>query len=681
LRDRARADLLLWMSASPVRSVVTSACPLDCPDACSLDVTVEDGRVTAVTGNAENPVTAGFICSKVRHYAEHVYHGSRLRHPMVRVPGSRKGEARFARASWDDALALVAERLRGARERSGGESILPFRYGGSNGKLTDGALDEALFRRLGASQLLHTVCAAGTTAAARGLYGSMCGVAFPDYVHAGVILVWGANPHASNIHLVPYLKEARGRGAKIAVVDPRRTKLAKTADLHLAVHPGSDLPVALSIHRWLFESGKADLAFLGEHARGVEEFRRRAEPWTFERAARVARVEAREIERLAELYAMGDPALLRCGWGLERNRNGGSAVAAVLALPAVAGKFGKRGGGYTLSSSRGSFAFRPTYSDPEPTTRAINMNRLGRALLEERTPPIDVLFVYDANPLMTLPEQGLVRRGLEREDLFTVVFEQVLTDTARYADVLLPATTFLEHHDVRPGYGALGLQYAAPAIAPVGEARPNYAVFGELLARLGLSRPHDARGPEELLARALPEWMDVDEVRSGALVAPDFGARPVQFVDVFPRTSDGKVDLVPAELDLDDGLGLYGYDPDPGDELHPLALVSPSTERTISSSLGELHTDLVPLALHPDDARARGIGEGDRVRVFNGRGEVRTIARLDPDLRPGVAQLPKGLWSHNTENGRTANALAPDTLAWVGGGACFNDARVQVTRV
>jgi anaerobic selenocysteine-containing dehydrogenase len=669
------------MGATSAKRAVTSACPLDCPDACSLDVSVEEGRVTAVTGNVENPVTAGFICSKVRHYADHVYHASRLHHPMVRVPGSKKGGARFARVSWDEALALVVEKLRGARERSGGESILPFRYGGSNGKLTDGALDEALFRRLGASQLLHTVCAAGTTAAARGLYGNMCGVAFPDYVHAQVILVWGANPHASNIHLVPYLKEARERGAKIVVVDPRRTKLAKTADLHLAVHPGADLPLALSIHRWLFESGKADLAFLAEHARGVEEFRRRAEPWTFERAARVARVEARDIARLAELYAAGDPALLRCGWGLERNRNGGSAVAAVLALPAVAGKFGKRGGGYTLSNVRGSFTFRPTFDDPEQATRAINMNRLGRALLEERDPPIELLFVYDANPLMTVPEQELVRRGLEREDLFTVVFEQVLTDTARYADVLLPATTFLEHHEVRAGYGALGFQYAAPAIAPVGEARPNYAVFGELLTRLGLRRPNDPQGPEDLLARVLPEQTDVAEVRSGAVVAPDFGSRPIQFVDVFPRTTDRKVDLVPAELDLDDGLGLYGYDPDPGDELHPLALVSPSTERTISSSLGELHTERVPLALHPADARARGIADGDRVRVFNGRGEVLTTARLDPDLRPGVAQLPKGIWSHNTENGRTANALSPDTLAWVGGGACFNDARVQVTRI
>ncbi len=670
------------MSAPLSKSVVPSACPLDCPDACSLDVTVEAGRVTALAGNDRNPVTAGFICSKVRHFAEHVYHSSRLLHPMIRVPGSKKGEPRFRRASWDEALALVAERLRSARARSGGEAILPFRYGGSNGKLTDGAVDEALFRRLGASRLLHTVCAAGTTAAAQGLYGCMCGAAFPDYVHAKLLVVWGANPHASNIHLVPFLKEARERGAKLVVVDPRRTKLAKQADLHLALQPGADLPLALSVIRWFFEEGRADLAFLRKHATGVDELRRRAESWTFERAARAARVSAADIERFAELYAAGDPALLRCGWGLERNRNGGSAVAAVLALPAVAGKFGKRGGGYTLSNGRAGFAFRPTFGDPEPTTREISMNRLGRALLEQRDPAIEVLFVYDANPLATIPDQELVRRGLERADLFTVVFEQVLTDTARYADVCLPATTFLEHHELRNGYGALALQYAEPVIAPVGEARANYAVFGELVARLGLRRPGDEDHPERLLERALPPRADLlATLRSGAVAVPEFGERPIQFVDVFPRTSDGKIHLVPEELDAESSLGLYGFDPDPADELHPLALVSPATERTISSTLGELHAERVPLAIHPEDAEARGIGEGDRVRVFNGRGEVVTAAHLDPDLRPGVALLPKGLWSHHTENGRTANALVPDTLAYVGGGACFNDARVQVERL
>ncbi len=666
------------MTVSPP-ATVQSTCPLDCPDACSLDVQVEDGRVTGLSGNELNPITAGFICSKVRHYSEHVYHELRLRHPMIREQGSQKGEVRFRRASWDEALALVVERITRARERFGGEALLPFNYGGSNGKLTDGAVDQAFFRRLGSSRLLRTVCAAATTAAARGLYGSMCGVAFPDYVHAKLVVVWGANPHASNIHLVPFLKRAKENGAKLVVVDPRRTKLAKQADLHLAVRPGSDLPVALSVIRWFFENGRADLEFLAEHATGVDELRARANPWSFERAAEEAGVSPADLARFAELYAESHPAVLRCGWGLERNRNGGSAIAAVLALPAVAGKFGRRGGGYTLSNSRGTFSFRSPFDDPEPPTRAINMNRLGRALREERAPPIEVLFVYNSNPLATIPEQELVRRGLERTDLFTVVFEQVLTDTARYADVLLPATTFLEHHELRNGYGAIGLQYAEPVIDSVGESRPNYQVFGELLRRLGLWRAGDDDRPEFLLERVLPSGEDLlGKLRDGEIVVPAFGDRPIQFVDVFPLTSDGKIHLVPQELDQEASLGLYGFDPDPGDELHPLALVSPATERTISSGLGQLYSERVPLSIHPDDARERGIAEGDRVRVFNGRGEVVTHAHLDLDMRPGVVQLPKGLWSHHTENGSTANALAPDTLTYIGRGACFNDARVQV---
>ncbi len=665
------------MSAST--ATAQSTCPLDCPDACSLDVKIEDGRVAGLSGNELNPLTAGFICSKVRHYAEHVYHELRLRHPMIREEGSRKGEVRFRRASWDEALDLVVQRITRARERFGGEAILPFNYGGSNGKLTDAAVDQAFFRRLGSSRLLRTVCAAATTAAARGLYGSMCGVAFPDYVHAKLVVVWGANPHASNIHLVPFLKRAKENGAKLVVVDPRRTKLAKQADLHLAVHPGTDLPVALSVIRWFFESGRADLEFLAEHATGVEELRSRASAWTFERAAEEAGVSPADLARFAELYAESHPAVLRCGWGLERNRNGGSAIAAVLALPAVAGKFGRRGGGYTLSNSRGTFSFRSPFDDPEPPTRAINMNRLGRALLEERAPPIEVLFVYNSNPLATIPEQELVRRGLERMDLFTVVFEQVLTDTARYADVLLPATTFLEHDELRNGYGAIALSYARAVVDPVGEARPNYRVFGELLRRMNLWRAGDDDRPEALLGRVLPPGEDLlQKLRDGEIAVPNFGDRPIQFVDVFPLTSDGKIHLVPEELDREASLGLYGFDPDPADELHPLALVSPATERTISSGLGELYSERVPLSIHPGDARERGIAEGDGVRVFNGRGEVVTHAHLDPDLRPGVVQLPKGLWSHNTVNGNTANALTPDTLTYIGRGACFNDARVQV---
>jgi anaerobic selenocysteine-containing dehydrogenase len=668
-------------SLAPSRSVVTSACPLDCPDACSLSVAVEDGRVTKVDGSQRNPLTAGFICAKVRRWPEHVYGAARLLHPEVRR--GRKGDGVFARVSWDEALSLLAEQLRAARDRHGGESILPFSYGGSNGLLTQDTTDLRLFERLGASRLARTVCAAPSRSAAAGLYGRMAGVALHDYVHARMIVLWGVNPGVTGIHLVPVIQEAQRRGARLVVIDPRRTPLAKRADLHLAPRPGTDLPLALAVIRWLFEEGRADLEFLAAHAHGAGELRRRAAPWDLDRAAAVCGVPAGDIERFARTYADSSPAVVRTGWGLERNRNGGSAVAATLALPAVAGKFGIRGGGYTMSNSgvwnvdvAGAAAVSPSGRPP----RTINMSRLGEALLELE-PPVRVLFVYNCNPLATMPDQERVRRGLEREDLFTVVFDPVRTDTARYADLLLPATTFLEHHELVKGYGALILHQAPPAIEPVGEARPNYRVFADLCDRLGLTRPQDPEGVAALTAALLaPAPRQRAELAREGIAAPDCGTAPIQFVDVFPRTADQRIDLVPEALDREAPAGLYGYRELPPSAAFPLALISPATSRTISSTLGELHRQLVPVELHPEDAARRGLGEGDAVRVWNDRGEVRTALRLNPDLARGVALLPKGLWSHNTRSGTTANALVPDSLTDLGAGACFNDARVEVGR-
>jgi anaerobic selenocysteine-containing dehydrogenase len=654
-------------------------CPLDCPDTCSLDVTVAEGRVTKLDGNRVNPLTDGFICGKVRDFAAHVYHPTRLAEPLVRVPGSRKGESAFRPASWDEALGLVAKRLAEARERYGGESILPCCYGGSNGKLTHDAVDGVLFRRLGASRCLRTLCAANTGAASLALYGGMPGVALDDYEHARLIVVWGTNPHASGVHFVPVVQRAQAKGAKLVVVDPRATKLARAADLHLAVRPGTDLVLALSVLRWLFENGRDDREFLEQHGRGADELRRRTERWTLERAGEACGLEPDEIRRFAQLYADTDPAALRCGWGPERNRNGCAAIAAILALPAVAGKFGVRGGGYTMSNGR-AFPLQPAARDPEPPTRAINQNQLGRALLEARDPSIQLLFVYDANPLATFPHQNLVRRGLERADLFTVVFEQVMTDTARYADVLLPATTFLEHHELRNGYGAYGLQYAEPAITPVGAARPNYEVFGELVRRLGLAKPGDDFTPLGLL-RAVAGGEDLVRTlqRDGIAFPPD-GAHPLQFVDVFPRTEDGKVHLVPEGLEPPGSPRFYEFVPEPGGRF-PLALISSSHVRMVSSTFGQLLAQEVPLTMHPADAQARGLRPGDTVRAWNELGEVVTGLELDSSLRPGVVELPKGLWSHHTRNGATANALSPDTVTAGPGGACFNDARVEVERV
>jgi anaerobic selenocysteine-containing dehydrogenase len=643
-------------------------------------VRVADGRVVKLDGDHRNPVTGGYICAKVRRTPEHLYGPERLLHPARRV--GPKGEGRFERISWDEALGLAAGRLREARDRFGGESILPLCYGGSNGLLTQDTTDARLFHRLGASNLARTVCAAPSGRAAVGLYGKMAGVAYQDYPSARLIVLWGVNPSVSGIHLVPFIQEAQKAGARLVVIDPRRTPLAKRADVHLAPRPGSDLALALAAIRWLFAAGRADLGFLAEHATGAEELRRRAEGWTFERAAEVSGVPAGEIERFVHLYAELSPAVVRAGWGFERNRNGGSAVAAALALPAVAGKFGVRGGGYTMSNS-GIWGIdqAPATAEPPPATRTINMNRVGRTLLEA-DPPVRALFVYNCNPLATLPNQKAVRRGLAREDLFTVVFEQVWTDTARWADLVLPATHFLEHSELVRGYGSYVFHESRPAVAAAGEARSNPEVFAELVDRLGLARPGDPSTAEELSAALLGRFGRIrGELERDGVALPGFGPAPVQFVDVFPRTPDRKIHLVPEALDRESERGLYAFLDDPGDGRHPLALISPATSRRISSTLGQLEKGQAAVEIHPLDAGARGIATGDEVRVWNDLGEVRVTARLDPDLRPGVVSLAKGLWSHNTLSGATANALAPDTLTDVGKGACFNDARVEIDKM
>jgi anaerobic selenocysteine-containing dehydrogenase len=466
------------------------------------------------------------------------------------------------------------------------------------------------------------------------------------------------------------------------VIDPRTTPLARQADIHLAVRPGTDLPVALAIHRYLFEEGHADTAFLAAHTRGADRLRERSRAWTFERAADEAGIDAGALRAAAEAYAGTNPAIIRCGWGQERNRNGGSASLAILALPAVAGKFGVRGGGYTMSNSASWGITRTWIGSEEPSTRVINMNQLGRAL-ENSEQPVKVLFVYNNNAVATSPDQRRILRGLEREDLFTVVFEQVMTDTARYADIVLPATTFLEGYEIARSYGTLSLRLGKPAVEAAGEARSNAEVFGELLERLELRHDGEPNGElEEMLAvlAQLPQPLGAELSERGA-ATPPHGGRPIQFVDVWPLTADRKVNLFPEALDAEAPQGLYVYQADPATAEFPLTLISPANERTISSTLAELPRPEVRLLMHPDDAAARGLSDGDAIRMFNALGEVRCTVTVGAWIRPGTVSLPKGLWRRHTANGYTANALVPDSLTDIAGGACFNDARVQVERV
>jgi anaerobic selenocysteine-containing dehydrogenase len=478
-----------------------SACPLDCPDLCGLTVTVDAGKVVAVEGDHRAPLTDGFICGKVRKIADHVHGPERVMHPMVRV--GAKGAGQWRQASWDEALDLIAQRIDTIRKRSGAEAILPYHYGGSNGWLTEGALATRFFRRLGASNLDRTFCAAATTAATHGLYGRMPGIALEDYEHAKLIVLWGVNPSATGIHLVPVIERAIEKGAKLVVIDPRRTPLARRADLHLAVRPGADLPVALAIINALFTRGHANEAFLAAHAAEVGELRQRAAAWSLEAAAREANIDATALDQFVELYAAATPAGIRLGYGLERNRNGGSAVAAILAIPAVAGKFGVRGGGFTMSNgdAKWTVTAEAAIGVPPAPTRMINMSEIGRVLATTTGPRIEHLFVYNCNPVATAPDQKLLVEQLARDDLFVVVHEQVWTDTANLADIVLPATTFLEHRELRRGYGNMRMYDSPAVVPPVGEARSNNEVFGALLRKLDLVQPGDAMTDDELVAK------------------------------------------------------------------------------------------------------------------------------------------------------------------------------------
>ncbi len=663
------------------RSTVDTVCSLDCPDACSLAVTVEKGKVLRIDGSHAHDATNGYICAKVRRFGERMYGEARVPYPLIR-DGGRDGE--FRKASWNEALSLIASRMEAIRDEWGAEAILPFSYGGSNGLLTQDTTDARLFRQFGTSRLARTVCAMPTTTANQALYGKMPGVTYSDYRYARLIIVWGANPSSSGIHLIPHIKAAQAAGAALVVIDPRRTNLARQADIHLAVEPGTDVVVALAMHRFLFEQGLADQEFLDEHANGADQLRERASEWTIDHAASVAGLDAALLENVAEMYADISPAVIRCGWGLERNRNGGNAALAVLALPTVAGKFGVRGGGYSMSNT-GAWTHSPEdwIGAPEPNTRLVNMNHLGRALLDYRDPPVQMLFVYNCNPAVTMPNQNKVLEGLARQDLFTVVFDQVMTDTAALADVVLPATTFLESYDIVTSYGLSTMQLAKPAIDAVGQARPNVEVFAELANRLGLAASGEhTTDVETLLAvtGTMPDEVGRDLMGAGIVTDPAGGA-PIQFVDVLPRTPDGKVQLFPEALDHQTPSGLYRYQEHPATSEYPLNLISPATEKTINSSLGELRRGPASLHMHPDDAEPRGLSTGDTVRMFNPLGEVHSPLTLNPDMRRGTVGLPKGLWRMSTLNGSTANALVSDDLTDIGGGAVFNDVRVEVARV
>jgi anaerobic selenocysteine-containing dehydrogenase len=662
--------------------IVHTTCVMDCPDTCALEVVVSDDKIQRIGGAKGHPATNGFICDKVSRYDRRVYHEDRLLYPMRRT--GPKGAGAFVRISWDEALAEITDRFRQIIGQWGGEAILPYHYGGSNGLLSDGFVDDFYFAKLGASRLARTLCAAPATEVAMGMYGKMPGVAFEDYQFAKFILIWGANPKASNIHLVPFLRQAKKNGAFIAVVDPVKNFSSPDVDLHLPVFPGADLPVALAMIRLWQKAGQLDVGFLREHADGLESLLKQAEAWPVERAAAEARVSPQDIQSLAEMYAASTPAVIRVGWGIERNRNGGQALAAIMAMPALLGKFGVRGGGYTLSNSGAAkLDTMKVFGDSTWSTRIINMTQLGEVLSGDLHPPIKGLFVYNCNPAVTVPDQNSVLRGLSREDLFTVVFEQVMTDTTKYADLLLPAATFLEHQDIKRSYGTYWVGGVQPAIAPMGEVRSNVEVFAALGRAMGWhDEPFfwDADTVMQKVAEALTlhnRPADASVLRAGKTQLYDFpGSTPIQFKTAFPQTPDGKIHLTPPVL----GQSPFHYQPVNGNGF-PLALISPATSKMITSTLGEFNFAELRLTLHPRDAAVRNIADGDTVRVFNALGEVICPARINDRVREGVVMMPKGAWRKSSMSGLTSTALCPSHVNEVAGGACYNDARVEVEKI
>lgn len=646
-----------------------TACPLDCPDTCSLAVSVTDGRITKVDAAAGNPFTNGFICQKVKHHAQRVDAPERVMTPLIRV-GS-KGSAEFRAATWDEALELVVTKLRAAETDVGPESVVPYIYNSSAPLLQD-EVGERFWRRFGASRVRHTVCAATYSAAYHSLFGSMFSADPLDVIHSKLIVIWGANPTVSNTHFPPLVtRSQREFGAKLVVVDPRATATAQRADLHLAVRPGTDVVLAFAVARELAARDLLDHEFLAEHATGVEEFLAAADAYPVALAAEICDVPAGSINELATMLGTIRPALVRPGWGLERNRNGGSACAAVMALPVLTGQFGALGSGVMASLGEATplawDAREPDTPEDRRRPRGFNMNTFGAALNDATLdPPVRVLFVQGSNLAATNPNQTAVLRGLAREDLFTVVHEQVLTDTARYADVVLPATTHFETHDLAASYGSYALQETRPVIEPVGESWSNNELAAELARRMGYDLTRFSTSRAQILERCLKDDGSYDGVRA---TRPE-GAT-VQFRDTFPSHPDRRARL--ADLPT---LGVPRYVA--LDDSYPLTLITPATTKTINSIFGEFQPADPALRMHSDDAAARGLTDGQTVRVHNERASIATVLRLDATLRTGVVTMPKGSWCRDFAEGLSANALVPDTLSDLAGGACFNDTRVEV---
>ncbi len=664
-----------------------SVCPLDCPDTCSLSVTVDGARLLKVRGSNVNPLTRGAICAKVTRYPEFVHGPGRISKPLKRT-GPRGGEE-FKAISWDEALDRVYQGFQRAIRAHGPQSIVPFNYAGPHGMLAGGSMDRRFFNRLGASQLARApLCGGIKSEAFVGTYGRVPLMRPEDVAQARLIIVWGLNVTVSQLHLMAPIREAMRSGGKLVVVDPRRTPVAKKADLHLANLPGTDVLLAFALAAELERNGGLDHDFISANVKGADAFLARARQRSPDEAAAACGVPAKAIKELAALYRDSSPAVICPGNGPERNQNGGSGLRAIFALPALAGKFGVRGGGLLQGASH---AFpvngaRLEGADMIPEgTRTLNIVTLGKQLLDpDLDPPINALFIYNHNPLIVHPDQNTMKKALLREDLFIVASDIVMTDSVKYADVVLPACSHFEHKEVFKAYGQHYLQRAEPVIRPVEEALPNTEIFRRLSKRFGFTGPLFEASDDELIDDAF----SADDPRMGGRKASQvgldeallmrFNGKPALLFDsTLPCTPSGKVELDSDYLDEAYGQRLPEFTPSASD--YPLALISPGSDERTSSTFGGLDTERDEvLEMHPADAAARGLEDGDIVRVYNALGEVKLSLRVTDVIRPGVVCAFKGAWMRTSKNGQTISALAPAHVADLCQGACYNDARVDV---
>jgi anaerobic selenocysteine-containing dehydrogenase len=679
--------------ASP--EVRHSVCALDCPDCCSLLINVdpETERGSKLRGDPDHPVTRGFLCGKVAQYLDREYSPERLLHPMKRV--GAKGEGKFARISWEEALDTIVEKMRSVAAQFGTEAVLPYSYAGTMGMLNGSSMDRRFFHRFGASQLDRTICSAAGGAAMLASQGISMGTEPEQFKHAKLIIGWGANVLGTNVHLWPFIVEARRNGAKFYTIDPVKNRTGATADKHFFINPGSDMALAFGLAHVILREGLQDQDYIDRASHGFAEFEEKVAAYTPNYVASLTGIAAEEIVALAREYATTRPAVIRVNYGIQRSDRGGNAMRAVLALPVLTGGWKDLGGGLQLSTS-GAFQFdnnglmMPELQQVSPLGRAgrvVNMSQLGHALTELSDPPVKAMVVYNSNPAAIAPNQTAVRRGMLREDLFVAVLEQFQTDTADYADIVLPVTTFLEHTDLYRAYGHYYVQLARPALPAPGECRTNVEIFRELTKRMGFTESCFNDTEDDLIRTALGsgspflEGITLDRLEQERSVRLNVGDGPFQpFAEGKFRTASGRFEF-----------GEFEYEPpvesrfgDAGLRAkYPLELISSKNDDSMNSTFGyraDVDADTARLDMTTADAVQRGIADGDRVRVFNDRGSTVLTARVNGAVKQGVVRAPSVRWPKSSPGRAGINVLTAERLTDIGNGPVLFSCLVQVEK-